>query len=232
MSDGPTRAISDSPAELRRRWVLEALGEYEGRLMRYALRLLGDADLARDAVQHAFLKLCGQLVGPDGPAGLGLCSGVASLTEAPPGGRSLHNRLAAWLFTVCRNRATDLLRTHARERQAEVDPGDHVTDSGADPACRAEEADLHELLRRLIRRLPLSQREAIDLWAEGFTYAEIARIVERHEGHVRVLVHRGLKALREESQVRELLEVCPAGPVGHTRSQAPLGTTRVEAPLR
>jgi RNA polymerase sigma-70 factor, ECF subfamily len=190
MSDGPDSASPSSAAD-QRRWVLEALGEYEGRLMRYSLRLLGDADLARDAVQHAFLKLCGQ-----------------SQSD-------IRGRLAAWLFTVCRNRATDHLRTHARERQAEVDPGDHVTGRDADPACRAEEADLHELLRRLIHRLPLSQREAIDLWAEGFTYAEIARIVERHEGHVRVLVHRGLKALREQPQVRELLEVGPTGPVGH-----------------
>jgi RNA polymerase sigma-70 factor, ECF subfamily len=192
MSDGPNDAASQ-----RRRWVLEALGEYEGRLMRYALRLLGDADLARDAVQHAFLKLCDDKV-------------IGALRVSPA-----NNRLAAWLYTVCRNRATDLLRTHARERQAEVDQGDHLTGRDADPACRAEEADLHELLRRLIHRLPLSQREAIDLWAEGFTYAEIARIVERHEGHVRVLVHRGLKALREQPQVRELLETSPTGPVGH-----------------
>jgi len=207
MSDGPEDAASQ-----RRRWVLEALGEYEGRLMRYALRLLGDADLARDAVQHAFLKLCDDKV----VATLRVPSATKGTTgNGTPSVPTTNSRLAAWLYTVCRNRATDLLRTHARERQAEVDQGDHVTGRDADPACRAEKADLHELLRRLIHRLPLSQREAIDLWAEGFTYAEIARIVERHEGHVRVLVHRGLKALREQPQVRELLEVNPAGPVGN-----------------
>jgi RNA polymerase sigma-70 factor (ECF subfamily) len=201
-------------AAARREWVLAALDQYEGRLTRYALRLLGDLDLARDAVQHTFLKLCDASIGSD--------------------------HLAAWLYTVCRNRATDLMRTHARERQAEAEHADHASSHEADPALAAEEADFADLLRRLIRRLPASQREAIDLWAEGFAYGQIARILERHEGHVRVLVHRGLKALREHPQVRELLEVRPAGPAGrrtatassHTRSQAPLGTTHIEAPLR
>jgi len=183
MSDRPEIAASE-----RRQWVLEALDEYEGRLVRYALRLLGDADLARDAVQHAFLKLCEQ-------------------SQAEIG-----SRLAAWLYTVCRNRATDLLRSHARERQAKTDHGDQATGEEADPAFRAEEADLSGLLRRLITRLPASQREAVDLWSEGFTYAEIARIARRHEGHVRVLVHRGLKALREHPEVRPLL-VDEVGPV-------------------
>jgi len=172
----------------RRAWVLSALDEYEGRLTRYALRLVGDLDLARDAVQHTFLKLCD-----------GACSPLVEQED--------RSRLAAWLYTVCRNRATDLLRTHARERQAEAEHADQPSSHEADPAAAAEEADFADLLRRLMGGLPASQREAIDLWAEGFAYAEIARIVERHEGHVRVLVHRGLKALREHPQVRELLEL-------------------------
>jgi len=192
MSDRPEIAASE-----RRQWVLEALDEYERRLVRYALRLLGDVDLARDAVQHAFLKLCEDKV-----------IGTLRVPCAADGTRSVpttNSRLAAWLYPVCRNRATDLLRTHARERQAQTEHGIEASGHEADPATHAEEADLHELLRRLIRRLPASQREAVDLWAEGFTYAEIARIVERHEGHVRVLVHRGLKALREHPEVRPLL---------------------------
>ena len=212
------------PANERRQWVLAALDEYEGRLTRYALRLLGDLDLARDAVQHTFLKLC-----DSGP--------LAPRAETPLAEREdhkcvNHNRLAAWLFTVCRNRATDLLRSHARERQAETDHSPQVAGQEADPAHAVEEADFADLLRRLIRRLPANQRESIDLWAEGFTYAEIARIVERHEGHVRVLVHRGLKALREHPQVREVLEVRSAGsaePRGCQRSVTSLVRVSIDS---
>ncbi len=206
-------------ADERRQWVLAALDEFEGRLTRYALRLLGDLDLARDAVQHTFLKLCDDQV-----------VGTLRVPSADNGTRSVPttSRLAAWLYTVCRNRATDLLRLHSRERQAETEHSPQATGHEADPAHVVEESDFADLLRRLIRRLPASQREAIDLWAEGFTYTEIARIVERHEGHVRVLVHRGLKALREHPQVRELLEVRPANPAGRSiatsRSRLPDGT--------
>jgi len=203
MSDRREIAASE-----RRQWVLEALDAYEGRLVRYALRLLGDADLARDAVQHAFLKLC-----EDKAIGTLRMPCAGDDTRSLP---ATNSRLAAWLYTVCRNRATDLLRTHARERQAETNHGDEASGHEADPATQAEEADLSGLLRRLITRLPASQREAVDLWSEGFAYAEIARIARRHEGHVRVLVHRGLKALREHPEVRPLLfdevaPVCRAG---------------------
>ena len=44
----------------RRRWVLGVLEEHEARLTRFAARLLGDEETARDVVQHAFLRLCDQ----------------------------------------------------------------------------------------------------------------------------------------------------------------------------
>ena len=74
------------PAEHNhRQWVLAVLNRYERRLMRFAARLLHDQDAARDAVQHTFLRLCDQQ-----PA-------------------DLDDRLALWLFTVCRNKAMDLM---------------------------------------------------------------------------------------------------------------------------
>ena len=168
------------PAD-RREWVLAALEQYEGRLLRYAQRLVGDLDQARDVVQFVFLRLC----------------------DEEPG--AIGERLAQWLYTVCRNRALDVRM--AVGRAASHGSSASFTESPSrenDPAESAEQADLHACLRALVERLPASQREAIDLWAEGFSYSEISRILGRHEGHVRVLVHRGLKALREHPQVRAL----------------------------
>jgi len=172
----------------RREWVLAALEQYEGKLSRYAQRLLGDAEAARDVVQFAFLRLCD-----------------ARQVE-------VEGRLAQWLFTVCRNKALDLLR--GKGGVAVVGAADHSDDrSGVqqlsrevDPASAAEDAELHGLLLLLVETLPPSQRDSLDLWAEGFSYAEIAAISSRQEGHIRVLVHRGLKAIREHPQVRELME--------------------------
>ena len=68
------------------------------------------------------------------------------------------------------------------------------------------------MLRRMVEHLPAAQREALDLWIEGFSYREIAEIVSKQEGHIRVLVHRGLTNLREHPRVRKWMQEPPAKP--------------------
>lgn len=170
-------------------WVLEAVDRYELPLSRYARRLLSDLDLAADAVQHAFVQLCSE-----------------------PRER-LEGRVAPWLYRVCRNRALDHLRRAGRElsvldAEAAAPSIDHPATPAsreADPATAAEQSDLAQRLRALLRELPAPQRETIDLWCEGLSYREIAEITGRAEGHVRVLAHRGLSALRRHPLVRDLL---------------------------
>jgi RNA polymerase sigma factor (sigma-70 family) len=172
-------------ADERRAWVLAALDDYEVRLMRYAARLVGDEDLARDCVQHAFVKLC---------------DGKLNVPDTSP---------AAWLFRVCRNRALDHLRRSGRERSLESPPSNdeaiQPASHSGDPAELADARELSTCLRQLVERLPPPQCEAIGLWSEGFVYKQIGEITGHSEGHVRVLVHRGLKSLREHPQVRKWL---------------------------
>jgi RNA polymerase sigma-70 factor (ECF subfamily) len=182
-------------------WVLEAVDLYEPGLLRYARRLLGDVDLAADAVQHAFVKLCGETR------------------------QRLEGREAAWLFRVCRNRALDHLRQVGRERALGDDDdrtaaGTLVADRGPDPAAAVERRELAAALRRLLANLPPPQRETIDLWCEGFTHREIAAITGRQEGHVRVLAHRGLTALRRHPLVQDLLAVDRPPPIPPERRSA------------
>lgn len=166
-------------------WVLEAVDRFEQPLTRYARRVLGDVDLAADAVQHAFVMLCGE-------------------SRA-----RVEDHVAPWLFRVCRNRALDHLRRGGRERSLDDDAVESAaaspTDRRPDPAAAAEAHDLAARLRLLLQDLPAAQRETIDLWCEGFSYREIAGISGRTEGHVRVLAHRGLSALRSHPLVRDLL---------------------------
>ncbi|MFM8497865.1 MAG: RNA polymerase sigma factor [Planctomycetia bacterium] len=178
----------DPPSD-RTRWVLALLDAHEQALTRYACRLVGDADAARDAVQHAFVKLCG---------------------ESP---EKLGDRAVPWLFRVCRNRAID----HLRHRGRECGFDDLVTESGtmpathepadreADPATRAETGDLAALVRGLVAGLPRLQAETLDLWSAGLSYREIAAVMGKTEGHVRVLAHRGLVALRGHARIRDVL---------------------------
>lgn len=149
--------------------------------MRFAARLLGDEDAARDVVQHAFLRLC----------------------EQSP--EQLNERVARWLFTVCRNKAVDVLRTRQRNQSLGERGEPACVGKEPDPADATERQELYRRLNGLVDRLPPSQREALGLWSEGFSYREIADIVDTSQGHVRVLVHRAIKHLRSQPIARELL---------------------------
>jgi len=158
--------------------VLIALEEYEGALLRYAQRLLRDQELARDVVQDVFLKLC---------------KNIDKIGES---------KIKSWLYTVCRNRALDIIRREKRREDWNEPDTNAGTDQG--PAQLAENTDLHELLLRLIDELPNTLGESLQLWAAGLSYREIANVTERRENSVRVQVHRGLQKIREHPEVCSL----------------------------
>jgi RNA polymerase sigma-70 factor (ECF subfamily) len=161
----------------RRQWVLAALERYEQPLTRYTFRLLGEQDSAREAVQHAFLQLC----------------------QRSP--EELEGREGQWLYTVCRNKALDLIRGRLKLTAAAEGELADLPGREPDPAALAEQQDLAGRLGRLVAQLPASQREAIDLWSEGFSYRQIAEIAGHSEGNVRLLVHRAIKQVRQHCEV-------------------------------
>lgn len=173
--------MSHSSIGDRRRWVLAVLREHEGPLLRFAGRLLGREDAAADVVQFAFLRLC----------------------EQSP--EQLQGRVGQWLFTVCRHKAIDLLRQRRRTQPLPEDAEPVWQHEQSDPAEAVEQQELYRRLVGLVGRLPESQREVIALWSEGFTYGEIARMVDRSEVNVRVLAHRAIKRLREHPALRQLI---------------------------
>ena len=165
MTGNPTGADAD--------WIRSAVSQFEGPLTRYAVRLVGDADRARDVVQDTFLRLCSQ-----------------DRFHVEP-------RLAEWLFTVCRNRSLDVLRKEKRmtrlsDEHARVRPS---PDPG--PTELVERHDTAAKVLDLLALLPLGQQEVIRLkFQNGFSYQEISRISGHSVGNVGYLIHVGLKTLR------------------------------------
>ena len=157
----------------RARWVMTALDEFETPLVAYATRLTRDVHAARDVVQEAFLRLCGESEARVGP------------------------HVKAWLYTVCRRLAIDELRKERR-----MDPcGDAVLEASpgreADPAGAAETRDEASHVLRLMADLPENQREVIDLkFRHGLMYREIAEATGLSIGNVGFLIHTGLQTLR------------------------------------
>ena len=154
----------------RDEFVRAALDRFEADLFRYARRLLGDAEAARDAVQETYLRLCRQE-----PA-------------------AVVNRLPAWLYAVCRNQALDARRR--RKGSATLDDMPLSEEPG--PPESLEAADAASRLLILVDQLPETQREVIHLkFAGGLSYREIADVTGHSVSNVGFLIHRGVTTLRE-----------------------------------
>lgn len=182
-------AVDPSELESHREWVLKWLDSFEQQLIQYATRLSrGQREIAVDAVQHTFLKLCDQ-----SPEAIG-------------------DRLPGWLYRVCRNKVIDELRERGRDEEAMEHAADLVAQRETSPLDAAEAAEINAVLQRLMNRLTDAQREALDLWCRGFRYREIAEITGKSYGSIRVIVHRGLEQLRNHPRVKDWLEETTPSP--------------------
>src|SRR3954467_4672356 len=113
--------------------------EQQGPLTRYATRLLGDADRARDVVQDTFVKL---------------------MAQSP---EAINGHAVEWLFTVCRHRALDVLRKEGRVKRFEDGEVEPVAAAEARPGRSLETAETHEKLIQMIGQLPPNQQEVVRL---------------------------------------------------------------------
>lgn len=165
--------MSKLPDAQHDEWVRDAVDRFQGPLLLYATRLLRDPEGARDVVQETFLKLCAS----DRPA--------------------IDGHLAEWLFTVCRNRALDVLRKEQRMSQLREEQVHHCSSPDPGPLDLVERRELGRRALELLDTLPASQREVLRLkFQNGFSYQEISRISGHSISNVGYLIHAGIKTLR------------------------------------
>src|SRR5690606_35833644 len=155
----------------RSAWLKDILGRHESPLVRYAHQITGDLESARDVVQDTFLKLLQQ-----------------NRTE-------VEDHLAEWLFTVCRNRALDVLRKERRMRNFNDEQSGSVVET---PPANLQSGDAaaeqRSKLLGWLERLPDRQQEVLRLkFQSGLSYQEIARVTALSVSNVGFLIHTGLK---------------------------------------
>jgi RNA polymerase sigma-70 factor (ECF subfamily) len=159
---------------------LETLQRYERPLIRYAHGYTGDLEEARDIVQDVFVKLSQCLHTLD------------------------HERLAPWLFTVCRNRALDHQRKHRRLVVMETETLDLEMSADPSPHEEMDRTETATTLRQLIDTLPARQQEAVRLkFIAGLDYQQISAAMKTSIGNVGYLIHHGVAALRTKWQAME-----------------------------
>lgn len=173
----PVQPNPDEAALLVRR----ALDLYESGLIAYTASILhGDVERAREVVQDSLLKL--YLAEPD----------------------KVRENLKAWLYTLCRNRAVDILRKDQRLDLGNEDALGLAPSSDLDPAQSADANELQARVWELVEHLKPKQQEVIRLkFIHDCSYQEIAEVTGLSLGNVGFIMHMAIKKLRQLMQ-REL----------------------------
>jgi RNA polymerase sigma-70 factor (ECF subfamily) len=164
-----------------------AVQQYEGPLLRFATRIIGDTDRARDVVQDTFLRLW----------------------EADR--EAIADRMPQWLFTVCRNRALDLRRRDARlDRARDAERASDAVRSAERSNGSDEVIEQRDTMRRALAaldRLPPKQAKVIRMkLGDGMSYREISEATGLTVSYVGWLIHVGMKAIRRELEEAGLAE--------------------------
>jgi len=140
-------------------------------VLRVALRLTADHELAADALQDVFTYLLQQFP-PPGP------------------GLDLRARLTTYLYPIARNSTITLLRKRRRLENAGVEPDD-LPAAGQGPEASDD-------LDRLLASLPPERQEILSLrFVDGLALDEIAAALGIPLGTVKSRLHLAIKALRE-----------------------------------
>lgn len=142
-------------------------------LYRVAYRYTYNKQLAEDAVQEALLAL------------------YRALGRYQPG-----TNLPAYMVAIAVPKARTLARSERRVKARE----EAVASGGPTPGA-AQEAEARALAARIasaLDRMPAKRQQAVVMRLDaGLSHAQIASALHSTEGSVRVMVHQGMKELKE-----------------------------------
>jgi len=158
--------------------------KYLAQVYSYAFYELGDHHDAEDATERTF---------------------VAALTNLhrfeerarPEDGRGA-STFRVWLFRIARNVVADRQRARFRRPEEELEAASAVA-STADPSIEVVRREEASAAWQAVARLPGDRRRAVVLrFVDEMSTAEIAGVLGRSEGAVRVLIHRALRTVARD----------------------------------
>jgi RNA polymerase sigma-70 factor (ECF subfamily) len=158
--------------------------KYLAQVYSYAFYELGDHHDAEDATERTF---------------------VAALTNLhrfeerarPEDGRGA-STFRVWLFRIARNVVADRQRARFRRPEEALETAAAVA-SMADPSAEVVRREEASAAWQAVARLPGDRRRAVVLrFVDEMSTAEIAGVLGRSEGAVRVLIHRALRTVARD----------------------------------
>jgi len=165
----------------------ELVHRYERELYSYLRRYLGDAEMAEDAFQAAFLQV------------------HLKCQQYEPG-----RAVRPWLYTIATNQAIDAQRRSRRHRMVSLDRTgpkdgedvgkllDLLTSKEPTPTAQLSAAERSEWLHQTVEQLPAALRDVIHLvYFQELKYREAAEALNIPVGTVKSRMHAAVAKLNE-----------------------------------
>lgn len=143
---------------------------YAAPIYRYCDRALGDRGQAEELTQTVFLRALSGLPGYRGGS------------------------FRSWLFAIAHNEVISTRR--ARRPVIDLAQNEDIADSAASPEEVAIAAATHREITQLLAKLPAEQRAVVELRLAGLRDKEIAAVLGRSPGAVRMAQYRAVQQLR------------------------------------
>jgi RNA polymerase sigma factor (sigma-70 family) len=148
----------------------------KNKLFRFAFRLLGSTEEAKDVVQEVMIKVWN---GRDQMAAI--------------------ENMEAWCMRITRNLALDKIRSRQRKSTDPIENSFDIQQDTQTPYEATENSESMQRINLLIASLPEKQRQVMHLRdIEGYSYNEICEILELDMNQVKVNLFRARNAVREK----------------------------------
>lgn len=148
----------------------------KNKLFRFAWRMLGNEDEAKDVVQEVLIRVW---------------NGREQLNQI--------QNMEAWCMRITKNLSLDRLRSLSRKSTGPISEGLYVFTTEADPDVKTELSESMQHVSTMIAALPEKQRQVMHLRdVEGYSYNEICDILEMDMNQVKVNLFRARNAVREK----------------------------------
>lgn len=150
---------------------------YYDKIYRYARYRTGDGQVAEDTASEVFVRLL----------------------DALQNGRAPRESLRGWLFGTANHVVSDHFRRQYRVQNDDLEAHSALpASSETDPDHQLQTNVTHQQLRANLSRLTAEQQHVVTLrFGQGLSHREVAQLLGKTEGAVKLLQFRALKALRE-----------------------------------